>query len=95
VSGGDTSVGGKSCRIKTNKFALPLGEATFAERAAALQEIAAARVSFIVGANESQNLTDCIYVDLENVYDKNFEVISSISPNTMHLYLRCFFLNCS
>lgn len=37
---------------------------------------------------ESQNLTDCIYVDLENIYDKNFEIISSISLNTIHHYLR-------
>ncbi|MDQ3062657.1 MAG: hypothetical protein M3R14_07310 [Acidobacteriota bacterium] len=37
---------------------------------------------------ESQNFTDCIYVDLENLYDKNFERISSISPNTIYHYLK-------
>ena len=27
---------------------------------------------------ESENLTDCIYLDEQNIYDENFEVINSI-----------------
>jgi molybdopterin-guanine dinucleotide biosynthesis protein A len=46
--------GGKSSRMKTDKAALRFGDATFAERAlAALQSIAARRVSFVVGANQA------------------------------------------
>ena len=46
--------GGKSSRMGTDKFALRLGDETFATRAvAALQKIAAGRVSFVVGAHQS------------------------------------------
>lgn len=46
--------GGKSSRMGTDKFALRLGETTFAERAVvALKKIAAGRVSLVVGAHQS------------------------------------------
>jgi len=37
---------------------------------------------------ESSNLIDCIYVDSKFIYDKNFEKISSISPDVLDSYLR-------
>lgn len=45
--------GGRSSRMKTDKAALRFGDSTFAERAvAALQKIAARRVSLVVGTNQ-------------------------------------------
>ena len=50
-------VGGKSSRMKTNKAARRLGNATFAERAvAALQKITVGRVSFVTSANQTGEL---------------------------------------
>ncbi len=50
-------VGGKSSRMKTDKAALHLGDETFAGRAfAALQEITAGRISFVLGVNQTGKL---------------------------------------
>jgi molybdopterin-guanine dinucleotide biosynthesis protein A len=50
-------VGGKSSRMKTNKAALRLGEATFAELAlAALKKITDGRISFVIGSNQTGEL---------------------------------------
>lgn len=32
-----------------------------------------------------QNLTDCIYIDLDNIYDDDFEVIGSVNEYHLHL----------
>lgn len=34
---------------------------------------------------ESENLADCIYVDAENIYDENFEIISRIEKAGKYL----------
>lgn len=59
--------------MKTNKFALCLGGATFAERAvAALQKIAAQRISFIVGEKQSK--------EIENLLPREVPRIGDIFP---------------
>jgi molybdopterin-guanine dinucleotide biosynthesis protein A len=51
-------IGGASSRMRTDKFALRLGESTFAERAlTALRGIADNRVYYVVGANLAKGLT--------------------------------------
>jgi len=63
-------VGGKSSRMGTNKFALRIGGATFAERAvAALQKIAAGRVSFVVGVNQTNEITKLLPLSVPRVTD--------------------------
>ena len=63
-------VGGKSSRMGTNKFALSLDGATFAERAvAALQKIAAGRVSFIIGANQKDETAELLPLDVPRIAD--------------------------
>ena len=62
--------GGKSSRMKTDKAALRLGDATFAERAvAALQKIAAGRVSFVVGANQEDETVKLLPLDVPRITD--------------------------
>ena len=62
--------GGKSSRMKTNKAALRLGNATFTERAVtALQRIAAERVSFVVGANQAGETHKLLPLDIPLIND--------------------------
>lgn len=54
----------------TNKFALSFGDATFAERAvAALQKIAAGRVSFVVGTNQKDEIAKLLPLDVPRITD--------------------------
>ncbi len=54
----------------TNKFALRFGDATFAERAvAALQKIAAGRVSFVISANQKDKTVELLPLDIPRVAD--------------------------
>jgi len=70
VFDGYVLVGGKSSRMGTNKFALSLGGATFAERAvAAMRKIAAGRVSFIVGANQKDETAELLPLDVPRIAD--------------------------
>jgi molybdopterin-guanine dinucleotide biosynthesis protein A len=63
-------VGGKSSRMGTNKFALSLGGATFAELAVlALRKIAENRVYFIVGANQKDAAAELLPLDVPRVAD--------------------------
>jgi molybdenum cofactor guanylyltransferase len=63
-------VGGKSSRMKTNKFALCLEGVTFAERAvAALQKVAARRVSFIIGASQKDEIAGLLPLDVPRIAD--------------------------
>lgn len=63
-------VGGKSSRMGTNKFALSHGGATFSERAAdALREIAAGRVFFVVGVDQSPDNAELLPLDVPRIAD--------------------------
>jgi molybdopterin-guanine dinucleotide biosynthesis protein A len=62
--------GGKSSRMKTDKAALRFGDTTFAERAAAaLQKIAARRVSFVVGTNQAAETDKLLPLDVPRITD--------------------------
>jgi molybdopterin-guanine dinucleotide biosynthesis protein A len=62
--------GGKSSRMKTDKAALRFGDATFAERAvAALQKIAARRVSFVVGTKQADEADKLLPLDVRRIND--------------------------
>lgn len=63
-------IGGKSSRMKTNKFVLQMGRATFAERAvAALQKIAAQRVSFVVGEKQTGEIKNLLPLEVPRICD--------------------------
>lgn len=63
-------VGGKSSRMGTNKFALSLGGATFAERAVrALRKIVENRVYFVTGANPKDETAELLPHDVPRVAD--------------------------
>jgi molybdopterin-guanine dinucleotide biosynthesis protein A len=70
VFDGYVLVGGKSSRMGANKFALPLGDATFSERVVvALQKIAAGRVSFVVGTNQAAETDKLLPLDVPRITD--------------------------
>lgn len=63
-------VGGKSSRMKTDKFALTLGGFTFAERAlSVLRKIADERVCFVIGANQMKETIERLLPDAPQITD--------------------------
>jgi molybdopterin-guanine dinucleotide biosynthesis protein A len=63
-------IGGRSSRMKTDKFALRLGEATFAERAfAALRKIAGERVYFVCAENQVKETHGLLPVNARAIAD--------------------------
>ncbi|HEX8636886.1 MAG TPA: molybdenum cofactor guanylyltransferase [Pyrinomonadaceae bacterium] len=63
-------VGGKSSRMGTNKFALSLCGATFAELAVhALRKIAESRVYFVTGANQKDETAELLPLDVPRIAD--------------------------